>query len=83
MQDGTRSHAFHSTHQDHSRGDNEWHQHDSPQCWQPPHTELSKFDVTNLLDWLKDCDYYFHVSHTPDLYKVQTVLSFLVDEACQ
>jgi hypothetical protein len=81
MPDSTRSHTIHSPHQDYSRRDDEWLQQDSFQHWQPPRSELPKFDGTNLLDWLEDYDYYFHTSHTPEFYKLQMVIPQLVREA--
>jgi Ty3 transposon capsid-like protein len=73
--------SSHSIYQDNSRKDDDWRQPDSTPHWLPPRAEMTKFDGSNLIDWLEDCEYYFHISHTPDYYKVQTVIPFLTGDA--
>jgi uncharacterized coiled-coil protein SlyX len=51
LQDAARSTSFF---QDHPRRDDDWRQPDSSQKWLPPRTDLTKFDGTNLTDWIED-----------------------------
>jgi hypothetical protein len=53
------------------------HAHDDEGCsanpssrWLPSRTVLSKFDGTNLVDWLENYKYFFSLSHTPEFYKM-------------
>jgi hypothetical protein len=69
------------SHPDPLRRDDDWRQPDSSSRWVPSRAELTKFDGTNLVDWLNDCEYYFCTSQIPEFYKVQTVIPSLVGEA--
>jgi hypothetical protein len=53
--DQTRQHPV----QEHPRRDDEWQTLDTNPHWLPPRTELNKFDGTDLVDWLEDCEYFF------------------------
>jgi hypothetical protein len=75
--DTSRQHS----HPDPPRRDDDWRQPDSSSCSVPPRAELTKFDDTNLVEWLDDCEYYFCTSHTPEFYMVRTVIPSLVGEA--
>jgi Retrotransposon gag protein len=65
----------------HSKNDEEWRQPNSHPQWVPPCAKLTKFDCTNLVDWLDDYEYNFYHCHTPEFYKVQTVIPSLIGEA--
>jgi Retrotransposon gag protein len=66
---------------DSSRSEEGWHTHDSSTKWHPPRAELSKFDGSNVMDWLEDCEFSFEVTHTPGHRKVQTTISYFIGEA--
>jgi Retroviral aspartyl protease/Ty3 transposon capsid-like protein len=80
-------HAFPSdnfkqhSHPEPPRRDDDWCHTDSTLRWVPPRAELTKFDGTNLIDWLDDYEYYFCTSHTPEFYKIQMVIPSLTGEA--
>jgi hypothetical protein len=67
--------------QDHLRKDEEWRIGENSGRWVLPRAELSKFDGSNLRDWLEDCDYFFSLCHTPEFYKVSIVIPYLLGEA--
>jgi Retroviral aspartyl protease/Ty3 transposon capsid-like protein len=79
--DGNQPPSLSNHCQDPPRKDEDWRQHDQTFRWVPPRAELTKFDGNMLVDWLEDCEYYFTISHTPEFYKVQIVISYLVGEA--
>jgi hypothetical protein len=61
--DHSRPPPIHHPHHDPPRREDDWCQHHNSSNWQQPRTELSKFDGSNLLDWLEDCEYYFRLAH--------------------
>jgi hypothetical protein len=63
FQEHPRRSAHQNSH-DHNRGDGGWNAHDQIPKWHPPRADLSKFDGTDVMDWIEDCGFFFSISLT-------------------
>jgi hypothetical protein len=44
--------------------------------WSPPHAELNKFDGSDIIEWLEDCEFYFDIYNNAKNYKVKTIVTY-------
>jgi hypothetical protein len=66
---------------DNQRREDAWSTQDNIPKWHVPRVELPKFDGSGVVDWVKDCEYFFDITHTQENSKVQLIIPYLVGEA--
>lgn len=42
---------------------------------------FSKFCGTGLIEWLEDCEYYFDLFQTPEMYKTRMTIPYFTGDA--
>jgi hypothetical protein len=80
-----QEHEFHPQrpyrHFEETRREPEWRSTDNLPKWHTPRAELTKFNGSNVVDWIEDCEFYFDVTHTPEHSKVTIITPCLMGEA--